>query len=156
MRKLVTFLLLSVLTKSFGQRNKTFTDSIFQVGDIVQTPEIVYYLDGDGHENDSTLKKIADFVNSHKGIVFQLGSHTDSRGGTSSNFTLSVARAQSIKQALVSNFSVDAKQIQTKGYGSSKPLKTDAEISKAETREEKENLHALNRRTELKVIEIKN
>ena len=155
MTKLGTYILIIVSTISFGQEYKTFKDSMFKVGDIIKAPDVVYYLDGNGHENDSTLQKIADFANSHKSIVFEIGSHTDSRGSAASNFTLSTARAENIKEALVTNFSVDANQLRSKGYGSSKPIISDGEIKKAKTKELRENLHALNRRTELKILEIR-
>jgi outer membrane protein OmpA-like peptidoglycan-associated protein len=118
-------------------------------------PEIIWVLDGNGHENDDTLKCISSFINAHQNIVFEIGSHEDTRGSTTSNHTLTVARANSIKDALISNFNVQSAQVKTMGYGCSRPFIADSTIRAVKSFQDKEALHSKNRRTELKVLEIK-
>lgn len=153
MTKILTYFLLIISTFCSSQ-NKSLNDSTFKIGDIIRIPEIVYVLDGNGHENDSTLKTIANFINSHKNIVFEIGSHSDSRGKPLKNSELTVNRAKSVRLALIERFAVNPDQITSKGYGMTKPLISDITIKKAKTNQEKEELHQKNRRTELKIISI--
>lgn len=155
MTKFVTYLLLLISTISVGQANKTFKDSAFKVGDIIKIPDIIYVLDGNGHENDTSFKTTAAFINSHKNIVFELGCHSDSRGYIFKNMELTNNRARSIRQLLIKDHAVDSTQIIAKGYGHTKLIVLDAETHKTKNKEEREKLHAINRRTELKVILIK-
>jgi outer membrane protein OmpA-like peptidoglycan-associated protein len=143
-----------ISTVSAGQATKTFKDTVFKIGDIIKIPEIVYVLDGNGHENDDSLKIIADFVNAHKNIVFEISSHTDTRGRATANHTLSVARSESVKDALTTKFNVKTTQIKAMGYGCSRPLVPDSTIKAAKNIQYKEELHQKNRRTELKVLQI--
>jgi len=145
------FLLISTFCTA---QNKSLSDSTFKVGDIISIPEIVYVLDGKGHENDSALKTIADFINSHKNIVFEIGVHSDSRGERLKNSELTVNRAKSIRHALIERYFVNPNQVTSKGYGMTKLLISDLTIKTARTNQEKEALHQKNRRTELKVISI--
>ncbi len=151
----MTYLFVLISTISLGQANKTLKDSVFKIGDIIRIPEIVYVLDGNGNENDDSLKIIADFINSHKNIVFEIGSHTDTRGRATANHTLSVARSESVKDGLTKKFNVQTTQIKAMGYGCSRPLVSDSTIKAAKNIQDKEELHQKNRRTELKVLQIK-
>lgn len=150
-----TYLFLFIWTISLGQSKKTFKDSVFRQGDIIETPEIHFALGDNGHINDSALKKIAGFINSHLDIIFEIGVHTDSRGLATANYTLSLARANSVKDVLVGRFGVQEIQIETKGYGASFPLVNDSVIGTSKTKYDKEAFHAKNRRTELRVSSIK-
>jgi outer membrane protein OmpA-like peptidoglycan-associated protein len=72
----------------------------------------------------------------------ELGGHTDDVGDDQSNLKLSLARANSVKDYLVSK-GIDASRIVTVGYGETEP------INKAKTKEAR----AENRRTEVTIIE---
>jgi hypothetical protein len=154
LRQIITSTFLFISLTSFSQANKTFKDTIFNIGDIIKTQDIAYYLDGHPYNNDPAFKEIADFLNTHKNIAVEIGAHSDSRGQADKNYTLTIARAESVKQNLVDRFNVSSTQFVCKGYGESKLLKSDMDISKAKTKEEKENLHQMNRRTEIKIISI--
>jgi hypothetical protein len=154
-KKLWTYLLLFISTISLGQVTKTFRDSVFKIGDFIKTPSLVYVLDGNGHENDDSLKLISTFINSHKNLSFQICVYSDSRRKMHEAVKLTQVLANDMKEKLVRNFRVDPKQIIATGYGWIKPIIPDSIIKKAPTKQEKEKLHAINRRTELKVIEIK-
>ncbi len=140
---------------AFAQNTKLMSDTLFKKGDNIKIFEIRYSLDGNGKENDDSLKILAEFINVHKNIVFEIGSHTDARGSVEKNNLLSKKRAASIRQVLIERFGVNAYQLKAKGYGSSKLIKKTKEIALLQTREEMEMYHQMNRRTELKVLEIK-
>jgi len=74
----------------------------------------------------------------------ELGGHTDDVGDDQSNMKLSLARANSVKDYLVSK-GIDASRIVTVGYGETDP------INKAKTKEAR----AENRRTEVTILENK-
>lgn len=85
-------------------------------------------------------------------IIIELSAHTDSRGTTPANDKLSQARAQSCFDYLVNEKHIAAARIKPVGYGERKLKITDAQIAKAKTKEEKEALHQLNRRTVFKIL----
>ncbi len=69
----------------------------------------------------AALKKGAGFIMKlPAGIVLEVGGHTDNVGNDTSNQTLSEARSNAVKDALV-KFGVSASTLQTKGYGKTKP-----------------------------------
>lgn len=135
-----------------AQGNKTLLDKHIEVGDSITVPELLFVLDGNGHENDSTLQQLADFIKAHKDMVFEIGCHTSSKGNSKSNYTLTQARAESIKQALVTKFAVDNNQIVARGYGATQPIVTDTTIRKEKSNQAKEALHSRNNRTQVKVL----
>jgi outer membrane protein OmpA-like peptidoglycan-associated protein len=79
-------------------------------------------------------------------LVIELGSHTDSRGGDEFNLKLSKARAKSAVDYIVKN-GIDPKRIKPVGYGETKH-----KIKDAQTEEE----HQINRRTEFRIVDVKN
>src|ERR1700756_350432 len=84
-------------------------------------------------------------------MKIMLSAHTDSRGSNEANLKLSQARAQSCVDYLVSK-GIPMERMVAKGWGETKLKISDAQIAKAKTKEEKEALHALNRRTVFSVI----
>jgi peptidoglycan-associated lipoprotein len=84
-------------------------------------------------------------------IIIELSAHTDSRGNAALNEKLSQARAQSCVDYLVSK-GIPVERMKAQGYGKRKLKITDAQIGKAKTKEEKEALHQLNRRTVFKIL----
>ncbi|HWY12858.1 MAG TPA: OmpA family protein [Bacteroidia bacterium] len=85
-------------------------------------------------------------------IVIQLSAHTDSRGSDAKNLVLSQARAQSCVDYLANEKKIPLARLQAKGFGETRLLVKDAEIAKAKTKEEKEALHAKNRRTVFGIV----
>lgn len=70
----------------------------------------------------AALQKGATFIKKlPAGIVLEVGGHTDNVGQPASNQTLSEARAEAVKNALV-KFGVSDSVLQTKGYGATKPI----------------------------------
>lgn len=85
-------------------------------------------------------------------IVIELQSHTDSRGNDKKNQTLSEARAKSCVDYLANEKKIPLARLQSKGWGEGKLLIKDDVINKAKTKEEKEALHAKNRRTVFRIV----
>lgn len=74
-------------------------------------------------ESWATLKQSADAVKSTTGTILITG-HTDSDGADEANLTLSKNRAESVKNALVKEFGIDASRLQTDGKGESQPIES--------------------------------
>lgn len=159
-KTLAVLLLISPFLFLAQKANKTINDSVFKVGDIIRIPTIMYALcqacpDGMLLSSKDSLDKIGKFILKYPAISFQIESHTDSRGDALKNKQLSQNRASSIRDYIIHNFAVDSAKLTVKGFGKSSLLITDNEIMKAKTKQEKEEMHAQNRRTQLRVIAIK-
>jgi outer membrane protein OmpA-like peptidoglycan-associated protein len=103
---------------------------IFQLGESELQPESFAELD-----------KLVKQLKKYKQVEILLEGHTDITGDAEENIQLSLERVNSCKKYLV-NKGIDSRRIQTKGYGSARPLKR--------TGSEKER--EINRRVEFKVI----
>jgi len=93
-------------------------------------------------ESKVELQIVVDFMTKNANIRVEFGGHTDNTGSESTNQLLSENRAQAVYMFLVSS-GIDKNRMTFKGYGSSQPV---ADNNTVEGR-------ALNRRTELKIIE---
>lgn len=100
-------------------------------------------------ESEKELDKLAEFLLDNDNILVELGSHSDSRGNDKSNLTLSQKRAESCVNYLISK-GVKSSNIIARGYGETLPMNrciNGVKCSEAE--------HQENRRTELRILEIK-
>ncbi len=88
------------------------------------------------------LDELVNYMKRKEDDRIELGGHTDDVGDDASNQKLSLDRANSVKDYLVSK-GIDANRIVTKGYGESQPM------NKAKTKEAR----AENRRTEVTILE---
>lgn len=86
------------------------------------------------------LQEVVDWMNEHPGVGIQVDGHTDNVGGKDYNINLSIRRAQSVKNFLVSR-GVRPSLISINGYGYSRPV---ADNSTKEGRQQ-------NRRVEVRV-----
>ncbi|MDR3366037.1 MAG: OmpA family protein [Prevotellaceae bacterium] len=91
------------------------------------------------------LNKVVKFMEMNADVKIELSSHTDSRGGQQGNMRLSQQRAESCVAYLVKK-GISRRRIVPKGYGSTKPIVKNAKTEKQ---------HAKNRRTEIKILEVK-
>ncbi len=72
-------------------------------------------------ESMGVINEIAKLMKDHSDVRFSIDGHTDSDGDDASNQTLSEARANSVKDALV-ELGIDASRLETKGFGESNPV----------------------------------
>ncbi|MEP1258000.1 OmpA family protein, partial [Algoriphagus sp.] len=91
------------------------------------------------------LNKLVQILKDNPAIRIELSSHTDDRSSDSYNQDLSQRRAQSAVDYMVSQ-GIASDRLVAKGYGESQLI-----VKNAQTEEE----HQTNRRTEFKVIEIR-
>lgn len=92
-------------------------------------------------EMHTDLNKLGDFLIDHPTFKLTISGHTDSAGKEESNLRLSQARADAIKNYLITQFPIEAIRIEAIGYGSSKPI----------VKEENDEHKQLNRRVEFEI-----
>jgi OmpA-OmpF porin, OOP family len=92
-------------------------------------------------ESQPMLDLLLEFLKNNARTRIELAGHTDNQGDFDQNITLSRERAEAVRTFLVKN-GISAKRIQTRGYGSTRPI---AGNNREETRQ-------LNRRVELTVL----
>ncbi|MBN2530298.1 MAG: OmpA family protein [Deltaproteobacteria bacterium] len=88
------------------------------------------------------LQPLVDYMSIKPEIYVELSGHTDNLGDAEKNLNLSLARAQAVKNYLVSK-GIDAGRIAVTGYGDQKP------IASNKTPEGRQK----NRRTEVRIVE---
>ena len=76
-------------------------------------------------ESFPELDKVVDFLKQTPTIEIELSGHTDNVGSDDYNMTLSQKRADAVKDYLVSK-GIAANRLQSKGYGKTKPIATNA------------------------------
>jgi hypothetical protein len=104
----------------------------------------ITYTDG-----DSAIAYIVSRMNDFPSYVIEASGHADSRELDPDS--LSLERAKQVKQKLV-RMGIEADRIVARGYGKSKPLIKDAEITKLNTKAKKETARAKNSRVVFKVL----
>jgi len=73
-------------------------------------------------ESTPTLKEIGTMLKEHPELKLMVEGHTDNVGAAASNQALSEKRAEAVRQYLIEAYGVDASRLQSKGFGSSKPV----------------------------------
>lgn len=84
-------------------------------------------------ESEPVLTEIVSLLTNNASLKLSVEGHTDSAGNAKFNETLSQKRADSVKKWLVGK-GVDAKRLQTKGWGDTKPVADRTEDGKAKNR----------------------
>jgi outer membrane protein OmpA-like peptidoglycan-associated protein len=79
-------------------------------------------------ESQPVLADIAKVMKQHPAWSLSVEGHTDNIGGDPYNLDLSKRRAAAVKQALVGDYQIEAKRLDTSGYGASRPKDTNATI----------------------------
>jgi outer membrane protein OmpA-like peptidoglycan-associated protein/tetratricopeptide (TPR) repeat protein len=92
------------------------------------------------------LDKVVTFMEKNPNLKIELGSHTDSRSSGDYNQGLSQRRAQAAVEYIIKN-GISSDRIVSKGYGETALINHCADGVKCS-----EDLHQLNRRTEIKII----
>jgi outer membrane protein OmpA-like peptidoglycan-associated protein/tetratricopeptide (TPR) repeat protein len=85
-------------------------------------------------ESKLILIQFADYLKDHPSWVIEIRGHTDNIGDDKSNESLSLGRANQVKDFLV-DYGVKVEQLSAKGYGKSKPMvSNDTEAGRAKNR----------------------
>lgn len=94
-------------------------------------------------EEDSyaVIDELVAFLNRKEDVRIELGGHTDNVGSAKSNLILSEARANTVRDYLITK-GIDPNRVTAKGYGFTKPLDTN----------KTEEGRATNRRTEVTIL----
>jgi hypothetical protein len=155
MRHLIQILtFIPILT--FGQ-TFNLTETVFQKEDIYRTYEIKFDLTKPWicAESNLYIDSIAIFMLRHQNLIFEIGVHSEAKQWTDKySYCMTCKRAESIKDYLVLK-GVTPDQIKSKGYNDSQPIIVDSIVFNTNSEEEQEKLHQINRRTEFKILEIK-
>jgi len=140
------------ITNNYSDKHVELELSMSKIkkGEVFTLENIFYDLDKATLRDESkvALDKLASFLLSND-VKIELSSHTDSRGGNAYNMNLSQRRAQSCVDYLL-NKGVPKSDIIAKGYGETKLVnkcKDGVNCSEEE--------HQANRRTEVKILEVK-
>jgi len=102
-------------------------------------------------ESKKELDGLIKVLDENPTITIRIEAHTDTRATNEYNIDLSNRRAKSVVDYLIKN-GVDKDRLSSEGFGETKPVVTDDEISKMGTADEKEAGHQKNRRTEFNVL----
>lgn len=120
------------------------SDITGSVSDIIILKN-VFYETGAAELNSSLskyeLNTVAEIMRRYPTMKIELAGHTDNTGDATSNLELSKARANNVKEYLVSK-GIDAARLTAKGYGQDQPIESN------DTPEGRNK----NRRTELRII----
>jgi len=109
-------------------------------------PRLTIYFD----TNKTTIKKefrvklkaLADEIKANATLIASIEGHTDNIGSAEINLKMSLKRAEAIKSYLVKTLGVPDKRIMVKGFGLTKPIRSN----------DTENGRSANRRTEVIII----
>lgn len=130
---------------SYSELTKDIYLDPIAIGDLISFNNILFNQSTPdmmpGSETD--LVRLEMLLRENPNMVVELAGHTDSWGDLSKNYELSLARVEVIKSYLVMR-GVEARRLQAKGYGGSKPMASNAT----------EETRLLNRRVEVKVLRI--
>lgn len=136
----------------YPEHYKTIESEHIQVGDtIVIDYRFEICSKGSNFYMDSVKQKIVDFINQNDQYIFDIHTHTDTRGSEIDNMNIAYRRANKTFTDLVT-YGVDSNKIRKlEALGEFYPILPSEEISKLETEEEQEKAHLLNRRSLLVV-----
>ena len=134
-----------------GPKNINANLSMFEEGDVVVIENIYYDYGKCNIRADASreLDKVATMMKRYKNMRLEIRSHTDSRATTEFNQKISEGRSKAVVKYLVKK-GVSASRLAAAGYGESQLLNECADD--VECTEEQ---HAVNRRTEFKVTQLK-
>ncbi len=122
-------------------------------------------------ESLPVLDSIVDFLKKNKNLIIEVGVHTDNCCDSTMNYQLSEWRARSVTDYFIEK-GIEIDRLQYKGYGECNPIIVDSIINikypflaigqkldedyikKLDTIEKQEVANRLNRRTEIKIVEI--
>lgn len=138
----------------YTEVKKTIYLKKIKIGKSIVLRNIFFDLDRSSIKPISKLEldKLAELLTENKTLRIEISGHTDTQGSESYNQKLSQNRAKAVVDYLV-KAGFNNSRFEHKGYGEEKPIISDDEISKLSTKTERKEAHAVNRRTEFKILE---
>jgi len=117
-----------------------------KIGEKVILNNIFFELDSFQLKKESKIEldKVTNFLKQNSNIKIEISGHTDNTGSKEHNLTLSQNRAKSVYNYLIAN-GITSNCLTYKGYGDTQPVDLNTT----------EQGRAKNRRTEIKIIELK-
>ena len=156
MKKAFTAILLFFAFSLSYSQTFSLSGTQFKVGSFYRAYDILFSL-GKAELRPNTPQPVLDsvvtFLKNNPAIQLEIDVHADSRLSDRSDTNLTLARAKSICDYLVAN-GIALNRLKAMGYGKKKLLIPDSQIAKAKTVDEKEALHAKNRRVEFKILSL--
>lgn len=122
----------------------------FEASKIIGLQDIYYDINKASLTSASrrSLDEVAVFIKDNPQLVLELGAHTDTNGKSAYNLELSQKRAKNVVDYLAEKHGIRTSQLLAQGYGETQPVNDcGSRCSEAE--------HAENRRTELKILEVR-
>ena len=104
-------------------------------------------------ESKTELDRLIQLLDDNPELRIEISGHTDSRGSDIYNQSLSEDRSKAVVDYLVAIGGFPRDRFEFKGYGEDKPLYSNEDIKKLKIKEDIEEAHSLNRRTEFKILE---
>ncbi len=104
-------------------------------------------------ESKTELDRLIKLLNENPDLRIEISGHTDSRGSSSYNQELSEDRSKAVVDYLVGIGGFPRERFEFKGYGETNPLYSNEDIGKMKIKEDREEAHGLNRRTEFKILD---
>jgi len=107
----------------FAEGGKSMREQLDETGKIV-THGILFDVNSAKIKGQSykTLKDIGQLLQDDAELRLSIEGHTDSDGSDEHNLTLSQNRANSVRDYLISTYSIDGTRLEAKGWGESKPI----------------------------------
>jgi outer membrane protein OmpA-like peptidoglycan-associated protein len=109
---------------------------------VLQNVQFEYNSSALTEDSQQGIQMLTNFLQRNPNLKVELAGHTDNVGSESYNLKLSSERADSVRNALISN-GIDGSRLTAKGYGASRPVVPN----------DTDEHRALNRRTEMIVID---
>lgn len=158
---IIWFLCTLTIGKLLGQ-NFNLTDTIVEVGSIHQLKR-TFLIDvgscvgqrsiSESYYYEAEIDSIRQFLEANPTVVLEIGAHTDLRGTEEFHLAFSNKQVEYIADKLM-ELGIKPDRLVAKGYGEQKPLFDQQYIDTLSSEEEKEELHQLNKRIELKVLKL--
>lgn len=132
---------------------------MMKIGNRFRLDFVRYAEGGDsiiGFDKDrAKYEKLAAFILCHPGVNFQISDHENSRNKSQASNSLSHRRAEQLVSLLSTAFIIPSTRFISVGYSYSRPIIPDIIINELSENITKQNeMHAINRRTELEVVSI--
>lgn len=137
----------------YTEFEKVFYLKKIEVGKSIVLRNIFFDLDRSTIKPISKLEldRLIELLTENKTLRVEISGHTDTQGSASYNTKLSQNRAKAVVDYLV-KAGFESSRFEYKGYGEESPIISDEEISKISSRSERKDAHAVNRRTEFKIL----